>query len=130
MVDSAEIPGSQQIRLFVGDSANITSRSFSNKDLAGVAAIFSSKLTTDSSANRLLNITVPLTQILVDKKIGLRPEDVVPRLAKDLHWVVEQVSSLARSLLRKGSGSYVASADSTAMCTRLTTRKRPFRFRI
>ena len=91
MVDSTELPGSQQIRLFIGNN----SRSFSADDLAGVAAVFSSNLTTDSSANRLLNITVPLTQTLVNKNISLHPEDVVPKLAEDLHWAVEQVSPVA-----------------------------------
>ena len=42
--------------------------------------------------SRLLNITVPLTQALIDKNVGLRPEDVIPKLADDLHWAVEQVS--------------------------------------
>jgi hypothetical protein len=86
-VDSTEIPGSQQIRLFIGDSG---SRKFSKEDLAGVAGIFSSTLTPVTS--RLLNITVPLTQALVDKNVGLRVEDVLPKLTNDLHWAVEQVS--------------------------------------
>lgn len=86
MVDKNEIPGSQQIRLFIGNS------SFSPDDLAGVAAVFSSNVATDTSANRFLNITVPLTPALVAKNISLHPEDVVPKLASDLHWAVEQVS--------------------------------------
>lgn len=95
MVDSTELPGSQQIRLFIG---NNNSRSFAKDDLAGVAAVFSSNLTTDSSANRLLNITVPLTQTLVNKNISLHPDDVVPKLADNLHWAVEQVSPTALTL--------------------------------
>lgn len=103
MVDSTELPGSQQIRLFIGTN---NSRSFSKDDLAGVAAIFSSNLTTEGSANRLLNITVPLTQTLVDKNVGLRPEDVVPKLANDLHWAVEQVSPAALPILWEPSHAW------------------------
>lgn len=102
MVDKTEIPGSQQIRLFIGKN---DSRSFSTDDLAGVAAVFSSNLTAETSANRFLNITVPLTQTLVDKNVGLRPEDVVPKLANDLHWVVEQVSPAAIHILWEQSHS-------------------------
>lgn len=90
-VDSNELPGSQQISLFIGDSQQNNSRSNSN-DLAGVAAVFSSSTTHLDSPNRYLNITVPLTQTLVDKNVGLRPEDVVPKLLKDLRWTVKQVS--------------------------------------
>lgn len=103
MVDSSEIPGSQQIRLFIG---NNNSRSFSKDDLAGVAAVFSSNLTTDSPAKRLLNITVPLTQTLVNKNISLHPADVVPKLADDLHWAVEQVSSATLLILSDSSHTW------------------------
>lgn len=89
VVDSNELPGSQQIRLFIG---NNSSRTFSSDDLAGVAAVFSSTVPSEKPANRLLNITVPLTQALVNKNISLHPDEVVPKLADDLHWVVEQVS--------------------------------------
>lgn len=91
VVDSSEIPGSQQIRLFLGDSGKNDTGSLATDDLAGVAAIFSSNLTSADSSSRLLNITVPLTQVLIDKRVGLSPEDAVPKLASDLHWAVEQV---------------------------------------
>ena len=102
MLDKTEIPGSQQIRLFIGKN---DSRSLSTNDLAGVAAVFSSNLTADASANRYLNITVPLTQTLVDKNVGLRPEEVVPKLANDLYWVVEQVSPATTRLPWESSHS-------------------------
>ena len=92
VVDRNELPGSQQIRLYIG---NNNSRSFSKDDLAGVAAVFSSNLTSETSENRFLNITVPLTQTLVNKNISLHPDDVVPKLADDLHWAVDQVSHAA-----------------------------------
>jgi tyrosinase len=91
VVDSGELPGSQQIRLFIGDSGKNDTGSFATDDLAGVAAVFSSNLTSASSTSHLLNITVPLTQALIDKKVGLSPKDVVPKLASGLHWAVEQV---------------------------------------
>lgn len=56
-----------------------------------MAAIFSSSSPTETP-NRYLNISVPLTQALVDKNIGLRPKDVVPELVNQLHWVIKQVS--------------------------------------
>ncbi len=95
VVDSGELPGSQQIRLFIGDSGKNDTGSFAKDDLAGVAAVFSSNLTSASATSHLLNITVPLTQALIDKKVGLSAKDVVPKLASGLHWAVEQVSPVA-----------------------------------
>lgn len=95
-MDSKELPGSQKIRIYIGDSGNNSSQSYS--DLAGVAAIFSSSQNPVASPNRYLNITVPLTTTLVKKNIGLRPNDVVPKLVKNLHWVVEQVCTQNSSL--------------------------------
>lgn len=71
-----------------------------------MAAIFSSSSPIESP-NRYLNISVPLTQALVDKNIGLRPEDVVPKLVNQLHWVIKQVSFLKTISLSKSSNSKV-----------------------
>lgn len=91
MCDSEEIPGSQKILLYLGDYKKNQTQDYQKDDLAGLAAVFSGD-TPKNSPNRYLNISVPLTPAIVDKNYGLRPQDVVPKLVDQLHWVVQQVS--------------------------------------
>lgn len=102
--DSEEIPGSQKILLYLGDYKRNQTQNYQQDDLAGTAGVFSGQKA-KGSPNRYLNISVPLTPALVDKNYGLRPQDVVPKLVDQLHWVVEQVS-FTLFLPFQGSGMF------------------------
>lgn len=91
MCDSEEIPGSQKILLYLGNYQQNQTHGYQKDDLAGSAGVFSGH-SPKNSPNRYLNISVPLTPALVDKKYDLRPQDVVPKLVDQLHWTVQQVS--------------------------------------
>lgn len=91
MCDSEELPGSQKILLYLGNYKQNQTQNYQNDDLAGSAGVFSGQAS-KNSPNRYLNISVPLTPALVNKNYGLRPQDVVPKLIDQLHWVVQQVS--------------------------------------
>ena len=92
MVDSEELAGSHRILLYIGpyDKSNPDGYQQNTDNLVGVAPIFTG-LNPLPSPNRYLNITIPLTTGLIEKNITLRPEDVVPTLAQQFHWVVEKV---------------------------------------
>ncbi|MCJ1363187.1 hypothetical protein MMC16_002294 [Acarospora aff. strigata] len=83
LVDSHELPGSQRVLIFLGDKTE--------DNLVGVAGVFADQAS-PSNNNRFLNISIPLTDALVDKNVALRPEDAVPTLAKQLQWTVEQAN--------------------------------------
>jgi Tyosinase C-terminal domain len=82
-VMSTEVIGSHRIRFFIGPEQ-------SNDNLAGVAAIFANANTPLSTPNDQINASVPLTSALVDKNVGLSPEEAVPLLKDQLNWVVER----------------------------------------
>jgi Tyosinase C-terminal domain len=80
---STELSGSHRIRFFIGADK-------SDDNLAGVAAIFANPNTPLSTPNDQINASVPLTPTLVDKNVGLSPDDTVPVLKDQLNWVVER----------------------------------------
>ena len=80
---STELTGSYRIRFFIGEEE-------SNDNLAGVAAIFANPNTPLSTPNDQINASVPLTPTLVDKSVGLSPEEAVPVLQEQLNWIVER----------------------------------------
>jgi Tyosinase C-terminal domain len=83
---SSELIGSHRIRFFIGSDQ-------SNGNLAGVAAIFANPSTPLSTPNDQINATIPLTSALVEKFVGLSPNETVPVLRDQLSWVVERRTS-------------------------------------
>lgn len=75
---TTEVAGSHRVRLFLGN------------DLVGVAAVFSNPSTPLSTPNNQINASIPLTPALVEKNVGLNPEQTIPVLANELRWVVER----------------------------------------
>lgn len=80
---SSELIGSHRIRFFIGEDQ-------SNDNVAGVAAIFANPTTPLSTPNDQINATIPLTSTLVEKNVGLSPNETVPVLKDQLNWVVER----------------------------------------
>lgn len=80
---STELTGSHRIRFFIGAEQ-------SNDNLAGVAAIFANPTTPLSTPNDQINASIPLTATLLEKHVGLNPNQTVPYLQAQLNWVVER----------------------------------------
>ncbi|KAI9878571.1 MAG: hypothetical protein M1830_000528 [Pleopsidium flavum] len=90
LVNREELPGSHRVLIYIGKYDKTNPDSYGGEDnLVGVAGLFAGTAM-QSSNNQYLNISIPLTEALVAKNIALRPEDVVPTLADQLHWTVEK----------------------------------------
>ncbi|KAI9789424.1 MAG: hypothetical protein M1833_002418 [Piccolia ochrophora] len=83
LCDSEEISGSYQILIYIGNPGQ--------NNLAGAAAVFSGSQM--ATPNRYRNISIPLTNTLLDKEYDLTPDDVVPKLTEQLQWVVQKVGT-------------------------------------
>ncbi|KAI9805502.1 MAG: hypothetical protein M1825_000753 [Sarcosagium campestre] len=82
--DSDQIPGSYKVLIYIKNNQTDTN------DLAGSAAVFSGASEVPTT-NSIRNVTVPLTQFLIDQNYTLNPRDVVPKLVNQLSWSVERV---------------------------------------
>jgi len=95
--DMSELSGPHQILIYIGPYDKSSPDNYADvSKLAGTAAIFSGSQMPISSPNKQLNISVPLTESLIQESTPLHPQAVVPKLADQLHWVVQKV----------GEGSY------------------------
>lgn len=85
-VDTADIPGDFQNLLFVGDVPKNVADWKTADNLVGESATFGA----DKPMHNVIQASIPLTQILIDKGVGLDPESAVKFLKQECHWVTKQ----------------------------------------